>query len=235
VIINDADLDILTDDLIILKQDIFNDKDLVFHSIDVRKRKGVFVVLSNRDLAESFYKRFNGFITDSSLQFISVFINKTAHRKKYSFPYDPYEWSIGLIMERFAKVLKEDGAVGKIVVESRGKKEDGLINAAYIRNMYAGTAFIKGRTLQSVLGKELVFEPKKENGTGLQLADMMLYPVARAIINDDPRNPAFQVVAGKMRPGSGCHIFPSNLHPGWMTLAYTDLDRFRRVYFPHLL
>ena len=229
-IINDEDLQHISNELDSLKLGIFGNRNIVFHSVDLRKRRKEFVLLSNNNIRQEFYSKFNNFVIESPIQFISVFIDKLAHLKKYSSPYDPYEWSMGLIMERFVKILREDNAIGRIIVESRGKREDDEIRSAFIRAMFVGTQFMRPKTFQSVLKNELVFETKKSNGLGLQISDMMLYPVARALINDDPRNPAFQIVAAKMRAGYGCHIFPSHLHPGWMTLAYSNYPKFLQSY-----
>ncbi|WP_339098346.1 DUF3800 domain-containing protein (plasmid) [Deinococcus sp. VB142] len=230
IIIEDTALPRVTQALCDVKKEIFNDENIVLHSIDLRKKRRGFECLFDVNRMAKFYELFNEFILNAEMHIISVFINKPAHLKKYHQPYDPYEWGISLIMERFASFLLSHQATGKIIAEARGKKEDDEIRAAFLRTIYAGTRYMKAKTFQGLIDSELIFEPKKQNGTGLQIADMMLYPIARAILNDDPSNPAFHIVAQKMYGTYGCNVFPSERQPRWVFQASSDYASFAQMY-----
>ncbi len=183
---------------------------------------------------EKFYEDFNKFIINGDLNFISVFIKKTEHLAKYKSPFEPYEWSVELILERIAKIMHRIGGYCQIVLESRGKREDKAIGDAIIRHLYAGCRYVSASSLKTRISEEIVFEPKSKNGIGLQLSDMMLYPVARAIINNSPTNPAYHVVSSKMDEVHGCRVFPTEFEPQWVTRSYAPAWRsqFEKDYPP---
>ncbi|MCP2015180.1 hypothetical protein L1280_002341 [Deinococcus sp. HSC-46F16] len=230
VIIDDGLLSEVTEQLYVVKQAIFDSPDIVLHSVELRKKKGEFRVLFQPEKMQEFYRKFNKFIETADLTFISIFIDKPKHLKRYKTPYDPYEWAMDMLLERFMHVLKAANAKGKIIVESRGRREDKEISAAFVRSMLLGTRYAHKAELNKFIEPVLTFEGKRENGVGLQLADMMLYPVARALINDDPHNPAYQIVASKMHNRYGCNVFPADAHPRWLTLSYTNHAKFLHEY-----
>jgi len=69
------------------------------------------------------------------------------------------------------------------MAESRGRVEDRQLRAAY-RHIYTnGTSFIRPEKFQRTLTThDLKVEPKAANVAGLQLADLLAYPVKRACL-----------------------------------------------------
>ena len=58
----------------------------------------------------------------------------------------------------------------------------------------------------------IVFREKRENINGLQLADLIAYPVARYVIDQERANPAFEIIEPKIYAKGGkrygLKIFP---------------------------
>ena len=57
-----------------------------------------------------------------------------------------------------------------------------------------------------------VFSDKKENVFGLQIADLIAYPISRYVMNPEGNNPAFDVIAPNIYQSNGkmlgLKIFP---------------------------
>ena len=74
-----------------------------------------------------------------------------------------------------------------------------------------GTAYVSSERLQEV-GIKITFRDKKENINGLQLADLIAYPIARYVIEPKRANPAFEVLEKKIYTKNGkrygLKIFP---------------------------
>nr|WP_286486174.1 hypothetical protein [Empedobacter falsenii] len=77
--------------------------------------------------------------------------------------------------------------------------------------MARGTSYVSPERLKDVHLK-ITFKSKRENINGLQLSDLVAYPIARYVIDKKRANPAFDVVKDKiyMKNGKlyGIKIFP---------------------------
>ena len=72
--------------------------------------------------------------------------------------------------------------------------------------MSRGTGYVSSERL-GLLFKKIDFKKKMENDEGLQLSDLVSYPIAKKILYPDILNPAFDILAGKIRK-NGWKIFP---------------------------
>lgn len=61
---------------------------------------------------------------------------------------------------------------------------------------------------------EIRFMDKKHNSTGLQVADLVAYPIARHVVKPDQPNRAYELIEPKIRSyrgriyGYGLKVFP---------------------------
>lgn len=211
---------VLDDQLRSVKREIFENEDIILHSTDLRKARRGFEAMLNENAREEFYKKFNEYIMNAEVNFISGFVKKTEHLRKYKSPYEPYEWCVELVLERIAKVMHRESGFCRIVLESRGKREDKAIKDAIIRHLHVGCRYVSASSLRESVSEDIHFQPKNRNGTGLQVSDMMIYPVARAILNNSPTNPAYHVVSKKMDRHHGCRVFPIEYEPTWLAQSY---------------
>ena len=127
----------------------------------------------NRDLLEIFEKL--------EYTIISVLIDKLEHQNKYqTWKYDPYHYCMEIIIERFYFFLQNNNAVGDVMFESRGGKEDMRLKKSFSKIWDSGTHFIDSDGLQKILtSKQLKIQPKKLNISGLQVADLLAHPARR--------------------------------------------------------
>jgi hypothetical protein len=75
------------------------------------------------------------------------------------------------------------GAIGDVLVESRGKSENMKLEAAYKRLYKFGTDSVAPDLFQRYLSSnEIKLKPKVENIAGLQIVDLLANPACRDLI-----------------------------------------------------
>lgn len=189
-----------------LKSDFWSDKKVIIHSRDIRKCMGEFQVLFDLKKKELFYKGLNRIIEESDFRIISSAINKERYIEKYGkLGRDVYEVSLSLLLERtifYLDGLKKSDTSLRIVIEKRGKKEDAQLSDHFNRLMGRGTHYVDVKRFKSY-NTSFTFKDKKENINGLQLADLVAYPIARHVIDEDRANPAFDLIDAKFYRSSG--------------------------------
>lgn len=215
VIFNQETYDALRNDFNILKTSIWNNKTVILHSRDIRKCEKEFQVLFDLDLKKKFYEKLNTIISNSDYNIIASAINKTKYINQYGrLGNDVYELSLSFIIERTIFLLdnfKSDNTQLNIIIEKRGKKEDKQLHEHFQRLLSRGTSYVNEKRLKAY-NISIEFIDKKDNINGLQLADLVAYPIARYVIDPKRANPAFEVFESKFYTKNGkrygLKIFP---------------------------
>ncbi|WP_070138422.1 DUF3800 domain-containing protein [Crocinitomix algicola] len=198
-----------------LKTEIWLDKKVIFHSRDIRKCEKEFQVLFDMKLKAKFYKKLNQVISNSQYKIIASAINKNRYIKQYGrLGNDVYELSLSFIIERavfYLDSLNKNRIELNIVIEKRGKKEDRQLHEHFQRLLARGTGFVSSERLKNY-NIDIDFKDKRDNINGLQLADLIAYPVARYVIDPKRANPSFEVFQQKFYSKNGkrygLKIFP---------------------------
>lgn len=199
-----------------LKKEFFGSEHAILHSRDIRKCEGVFVKLFDLEVKAKFYERLNSILADGKYTVIAVGIKKQEFIEKYGkIADDPYELSLSFLLER--AVMETDNGKENtmhIMIEGRGKREDGTLQKRYNRLLDNGSSHITPERFKKRFEK-MEFRRKKENDCGLQIADLCAYPVSRHIANPDEPYPPYDIVEKKFRRGNngsfvgyGLKIFP---------------------------
>jgi hypothetical protein len=89
-----------------------------------------------------------------------------------------------------------------IVIEKRGKKEDKQLDDHFQRIVARGTGKLSAEQV-ALCNPTCTFKNKRENINGLQLADLVAYPIARYVIEPNRANPAFDVLEPKISRTKG--------------------------------
>lgn len=195
-----------------LKFDFWGHDCVVFHNYEIRKRHGEFNILLNENTRNMFFDRINDFVAGSDFTIIAAAIDKQKHINRYVDPQNPYEMALGFCMERLQMWLREHeqtDSLTHVLVEKRGAPEDAKLELEF-RRIADG---------QNRVGRmpnlDIRFMDKKHNSTGLQLADLVAYPIARHVIDPEQPNRAYDLVEPKFRRGPdgrlegfGLKIFP---------------------------
>ncbi len=216
-IIEEKCLQEVKDSINSFKKKYFGTTQVILHSRDIRKCEGVFQILFDLQLKEQFYKDLNLILSESNYCLLGSGIQKEEHAKKYGRgAKDPYTLSLSFIIERlifYLDSLQENTQV-KILAEERGKKEDQSLLSHFNSIMDRGTYYLSpDRLKEKILGFR--FYNKHDNITGLQIADLCAYPMARRLLY--PKEPyiPFTIIEKKIYHnkkgkymGWGLKVFP---------------------------
>ncbi len=101
-----------------------------------------------------------------------------------------------------AWIESHGGGAAAWVAEARGKRED--------RDLASTWRHIHAFGPPAYQAESLEFVPGSDNVAGIQLADLIGYPVARRVLNPECPHRAFEVVEPHLRNGLGSR--------GWMEL-----------------
>ncbi len=206
IIISDQEYETLQVSFNNIKQTIWDSPNVIFHSRDIRKCEKEFRYLFDLSLKSKFYKMLDEVIAVSDYNIIASAIDKDKYIKLYGrLSDDVYEISLSFIIERavfYLDALESSGASLTITIEKRGYKEDKKLEEHFQRLMARGTGYVTPERL-SKYTITILFKNKRENINGLQLADLIAYPMARHVMEPTRINPSFEVFKNKIYAKSG--------------------------------
>lgn len=183
-----------------LKTEIFESKEIVIHSIDIRKWRGPFSVLADKDLRERFFSGIERILSQNdayvivSCTILKEQLNKFCVRGEED---DVYGLSLSYLIERSIFCVDNTNTDEipeiSIVVERRGKKEDNKLLNYYNGLRNQGTKWVTAERLRSRING-FGFKNKKDNVIGLQIADLIAYPVTIHLLYPERPNPSYEAV-----------------------------------------
>lgn len=194
--------DILMPGIDEIKERFFKDKRIYFHSRQIRKKDGIFKIFLNSQIYHNFKDIMDHLLEKSSIKLISASINKInmveriinfqkQHQAKYNIG-DIYLKNVDYVLERVGHFLKNQN--GKIIFESRGKKESKRIQGVLTDAKKNGTFYHNKDRFRNIDEKILFFK-KTDNINGLQAVDYCAYPFARHAKNPlDKDNKFFDIL-----------------------------------------
>lgn len=189
-----------------IKNEFWNNINVIFHSRDIRKCNNEFAILFDLEVKKNFYEKINEAVKNCNYHIISSVINKEEFIKKYGkLASDVYEIALSNIIEKAVQFLEEindENISFEIVLEKRGKKEDSQLSAHFQKLLNIGTGFVNPDVLKKFKTK-INFINKSENINGLQLADLIAYPIARSAIEPQRVNLAFDILKPKFYMKNG--------------------------------
>ncbi len=169
------------------------DDPVILHREEMVAKHGVFSVLIDAARNKEFCEDFISLIEDQHFRLFAVVVDKFGTQgKKYGpLPTHPYHIGVLAMMERYYGWLNFTKGHGDVLAESRGGREDSQLKSAY-RTVYdSGTRFRGAEFFQSALtSKEIKLKKKEHNIVGLQLADLLAYPVRREMLHEVKRGNA---------------------------------------------
>lgn len=170
-----------------LKQRYFGshpDNPVILHRKEMVNKKPPFDALQAADVQAAFDEDLLELFRRLSFVVITVVIDKLEHRERYKvWRFDPYHYCLMVLVERFVLWLQARDAVGDVMAESRGGKEDTRLKASFERAFEHGSDFVSPEILATRLtSRQLKVKAKSNNIAGLQLADLIAYPSYRATV-----------------------------------------------------
>lgn len=200
VLIIEEDYETIRQSINTLKHSIWGNKEVIFHSRDIRKCEKEFQKLFDLELKAKFYEELNKIIANSPYTIIASAIQKDRFIEQFGkLQDDVYEVALSFVIEQAVMALKKsetDNALS-IVIEKRGRKEDKQLDDHFQRLLGKGTGKLTAEEIAEH-HPTFTFKNKKENINGLQLADLVAYPIARYVIEPNRANPSFEVLEPKI-------------------------------------
>lgn len=171
----------------LIKSRYFNshpDNPVILHRKEIINKKHPFKALLNPKVEAAFSKDLLKHFTDWEYTVISVVIDKLEHHKRYTvWKFDPYHYCLEIILERYHRFLLDKQAVGDVMVEARGKREDQRLKKSFNKLYEEGTSYISAQMLQQTFtSSQLKLKLKSANLSGLQVADLLAFPARRYIL-----------------------------------------------------
>lgn len=154
------------------------DNPVVLHRSDIINRKGAFGILRQDETRQRFDTALLDVVTRARSTIICVVLDKQSHRANSVNPFHPYHYCLAAMLERYSGWLNHKSTCGDVMAESRGKEEDLQLKQAYRRVYESGTTHFSHEHHQRALtSKDIKIQSKRANIAGLQLADVLAYPV----------------------------------------------------------
>ncbi|HUU93072.1 MAG TPA: DUF3800 domain-containing protein [Phycisphaerae bacterium] len=167
------------------KREIFGprpDRPIVLHRSEIINRKGAFGLLCDPEVRRRFDDGLLGVIARARFKMIIVIIDKRQHLRTYQQPYHPYHFCLAAMLDRYSGWLRYKACLGDVMAESRGGQADRELKQAY-REVYEEgrySMFSADFHQQVLTSRDIKVKPKMANIAGLQLADILAYPVKQA-------------------------------------------------------
>lgn len=185
-----------------LKLQFFHDPAIVLHTNDILRARHGFESLSDPAVRQEFYEALNVLMTELEYTVVACVIDKPGLIAKYGREAkDPYHYGLQILIDRFCNELGDCVDGGIIYAEKRGEPLDYELSAAWeqIRSRPVGTGSTSGEAIDERIC-ELVLRDKKLTLEGLQLADLVISPIARRAMNL-PVKQDWDIVRSKFRRG----------------------------------
>lgn len=184
-----------------LKVEIFGNKDVVIHSVDIRKWRGPFSILADKALRVKFFDGIEKILSRNdayvivSCTILKEQLSKFCVRGEED---DVYGLSLSYLIERSIFYVDNETKENimpeiSIVVERRGKKEDNKLLNYYNGLRNRGTKWVAANRLRARIS-DFEFINKKDNIIGLQIADLIAYPITIHLLHPERYNPSYEAV-----------------------------------------
>lgn len=199
ILVSYKNLKLLTNDFLKLKREIFGNTAVIIHSVDIRKWRNAFVVLKDDDLRVRFFSgiedilsRHNAYII-VSCTILKEQLSKFCVRGEED---DVYGLSLSYLIERsifYVDNQQLENPQISIIVERRGKKEDSQLLNYYNGLRNRGTKWIKPDRFRNHI-RSFEFNYKRDNIIGLQIADLIAYPITQHFLHPERPNRSYDAV-----------------------------------------
>jgi hypothetical protein len=183
----------------------WNNKNVILHSRDIRKCNNEFKILFDLKIKEQFYIDINNILTGSNYKIICSAIDKISFIKKYGkLEDDVYEIALSFILERTIFCLDEfkNCESLEIIIEKRGKKEDAKLSNHLNKLKQVGTFYVDSERIKKYAIKQ-TFLDKRQNNNGLQISDLLAYPIAKKIIFPEGVHLSYELIKDKFYTKNG--------------------------------
>lgn len=160
------------------------------------------------EIKRNFYECIDAILSQSEIYVVvACVIQKEPFIKHFSDQEDVYGLSLSYLIERSIFCVDDisENATIDIIFEKRGKVEDRTLTKFYNQLRVTGTKWVTSERLRAHISG-FTSRSKKDNVIGLQVADLIAYPIARKILFPDVPNPAFDIIKNNIFTSHGAML-----------------------------
>ena len=193
-----------------IKNEFWPEQDIIFHSRDIRNCSKIFTNLLDNEIKQQFYSKINGVLGCRDVYtIVCCCILKEPFIERFNTGEDVYGLSLKYLLERAIFHIDDSTTSGssklRIIVERRNPNQNQSLLKYYNGLRVTGTKWITPERFVDRI-KSLKFVGKKDNIIGLQIADLIAYPISRMILNPDRDNPAYNIIAHNIYTYKGARL-----------------------------
>ena len=214
ILISDDKLSGFEDEINAIKREFWEDESIIFHSREIRKHQKRYVIFNDVEIKERFYSRINALLSKEDVYVVVCCATlKEPCINKFGANIDIYGIALSYVLQRSIFYLDDVDSNGilRIIVEKRGKKEDRNLRDYYNRMLEKGVKYCPEERLKKHI-HDFNFAAKAENINGLQIADLIAYPISHHILYPEKVNLAYEIVEPNIYVSDGrqlgLKIFP---------------------------
>ena len=124
------------------------------------------------------------FLRTLQCEVFTVVTDKQAYYRRFGdAAFDPYSYSLQVLLSRARRLLAQAPGAADVMVESRGKIEDQQLQESYRFFWEHGDDYVTPRQVQSALpNNALIIRRKDSNVAGLQVADVLAYGLKKDVL-----------------------------------------------------
>ena len=201
-----------------LKFKYFPHEGIILHSREISSREGDFIFLNNDIERIDFLNDISNVMSKSDYKIVASVIKKDKLKNKYKKPFSPYDLAFVFILEKIFRYACNRGYDYILnIAEARGKEEGEDLHKTFKQFKEKDkTGIIRGlkrryidKDMLDKIHLRLEFRRKKFNIIGNQIADLVVTPITRTILNGKD-HPSFKYFEDKFLYGKdvSLKVFP---------------------------
>ena len=179
--------DVVQPEIDALKQRYFGTP-VALHRADIINHRGHFSVLKNEPTRSDFDHDLLQHLSDWEYSVVTICIDKKKHSEQpEGLTYEPYQYGLVMLMDRFHHWLRAKDAVGDVMVEARGARDDRSLKQVFRACMESDTTAmqVRARDLRRTFtSRELKIQSKQALEGGLEIADLLAHPSRDEILSE---------------------------------------------------
>ncbi len=179
-----------------LKLKHFGKTNVILRSYDIRKQKKEFACLVDMTKRTAFYEDLDNYIKNTDFKIIAAAIRKDKLKSQYRTPDNPYHLCLRFILERTVMSLGRTGEQMIFRIESRQTHNDEKLAEIYESFRDKDQGMFKKDEIQAKL-VDLSFNQKSQNIIGMQIADLVAYPIGKWVLDNSKENKVFEIIEKK--------------------------------------
>ena len=192
------------------KTDNLGSPNKVIHEPNVRRGTGPFYFNKDTTKRASVVQSLQKLLAGIEFLAVTCVVNRVDYMAQVglqgldkSLPIHLYLMTLDFLMERLVIVLEKQcgSARARVIAEARGPLEDALLQYEYVRLHIDGTSYISASWFRQQLVPAIEFRTKKENCSGLQIADLLARPCGEKVLDPSKTPERWPAFRKKLCPG----------------------------------